>query len=358
MNKVEKLIRPDILALSAYHVADASGLLKLDAMENPYQWPEEMVNDWLETLREVELNRYPDPAGRALCQSLREVMKVPEGQDILLGNGSDEIIQIMAMAMARPGAKIMAFEPGFVMYKMIAQFAGLEYIGIPLKEGDFSIDLTTALAQIREHQPELLFIAYPNNPTANAFNPMVIDALVEAAEGLVVIDEAYQPFAEDTFMGRLGQHDNLLVMRTVSKLGLAGLRLGFLAGAPEWIEQFDKVRLPYNINVLTQASARFAMKYHTVFEEQAAKIRLERHRLFNCLQQIEGIEPFPSRANFILFRAPLGRSGQIFEALKEQGVLIKNMGAASGPLANCLRVTVGTESQNEAFLEALHKALR
>ena len=236
---IDRLVRPEIKTMLAYHVADASGMVKLDAMENPYHWPEEMQAEWLELLKSVELNRYPDPAGAQLCEQLRDVMKIPEEQDILLGNGSDEIIQVLAMALAKPGSKLMAFEPGFVMYKLIAEFVGMEYVGVPLDDQDFSIDLEQALLAIRAHQPELIFIAYPNNPTGNAFDPMVIDAIIEEAEGLVVIDEAYQPFAEDTFMGRLGRHTNMLVMRTVSKLGLAGLRLGFLAGAPQWIEELE-----------------------------------------------------------------------------------------------------------------------
>lgn len=354
---IDRLVRPEIQAMKAYHVPDSSGLLKLDAMENPYQWPEAMQQEWLTLLQSVELNRYPDPGAKALCAQLAQAMKVPQGQELLLGNGSDEIIQILAMALAKPGARLMAFEPGFVMYKLIAELVGMEYVGVPLNPEDFSLDLEQALIAIRNYQPELIFIAYPNNPTGNAFDPMVIDAIIEEAEGLVIIDEAYQPFAEDTFMSRLGRHTNVLVMRTVSKLGLAGLRLGFLAGAPQWIEQLNKIRLPYNINVLTQASATFALKHSDVFDQQAAEIRLQRHKMQQSLGAISGLQVFPSRANFILFKAPAGRANGIFEDLKKAGILIKNLNPAGGVLADCLRVTVGTPEQNEQFLSALKNIL-
>ncbi|MGM0563807.1 MAG: histidinol-phosphate transaminase [Pseudomonadota bacterium] len=357
MKTPEQLIRPDILELSAYPVPDASGYIKLDAMENPYAWPEAMLDAWTERLRQVAMNRYPDPAAKTLTARLKQAMAVPEGQSVMLGNGSDEIIQIMAMAMARPGATLMALEPGFVMYKMIARFTGMDYLGVPLGEEDFSLDLERTLEAVKSHQPELIFIAYPNNPTANAFERGDIEAIIAAAEGLVVIDEAYQPFAEDSFMGDLGRFPNMLVMRTVSKLGLAGLRLGVLAGSPEWLVQFDKVRLPYNINVLTQHSAEFALEHLEEFERQAAQIRHDRQSLMAALAAIEGIQVYPSRANFILFRLRSADAGAVFEGLRQRGVLIKNMSKAGGVLRDCLRVTVGTPEENTAFLEALKDSL-
>ena len=354
---IDKLVRPEIKAMKAYHVPESTGLLKLDAMENPYQWPEAMQQEWLELLKSVELNRYPDPAAKQLCEQLAEAMKVPQGQGLLLGNGSDEIIQILAMALAKPGARLMAFDPGFVMYKLIAELVGMEYVGVPLNPEDFSLDLEQALIAIRSYQPELVFIAYPNNPTGNAFDPMIIDAIIEEAEGLVIIDEAYQPFAEDSFMSHLGRNNNVMVMRTVSKLGLAGLRLGFLAGAPEWIEELNKVRLPYNVNVLTQASATFALKHVDVFDQQAAEIRLQRHFMQQSLELINGLKVFPSRANFILFKVPADRADTVFTELKQAGILIKNLNPVGGVLSDCLRVTVGTADQNEQFLEALKNIL-
>ncbi len=354
-DKITHWIRPEIRALSAYHVPDAEGLIKLDAMENPYTWPDDMVEAWLQRLRGVALNRYPDPAARALGQRLREAMAVPAGQALILGNGSDELIQIIAQAVAAPDRVILAPEPGFVMYRMIATFCGMDYVGVPLA-ADFSLDREAMLAAIEQHRPAVIFLAYPNNPTGNLFDSEAMAAIIAAAPGLVVVDEAYHAFADASFMPRLGEFDNLVVMRTVSKMGLAGLRLGLLAGPEAWLGEFDKVRLPYNINVLTQVSADFALQHRDVLEAQTAQICRDREHLWQALAALPGVTPFPSRANFILFRVA-GDADAVFAALKAQGVLIKNLNPAGGPLAGCLRVTVGRPEENAAFLQALQSAI-
>jgi histidinol-phosphate aminotransferase len=353
-DKIQHWVRPEIRALAAYHVPDASDYIKLDAMENPYHWPDAMVEEWLGVLRDVSLNRYPDPSPAKLKKSLGEAMGVPAGQDVLLGNGSDELIQMIALTLAQPGRVILAPEPSFVMYKMIATFTGMDYVGVPLGEA-FELDVEAMLAAIEEHQPAVVFLAYPNNPTGNLFEREAMRAVIEASPGLVVVDEAYHAFAGDSFMGELGKYDNLVVMRTVSKMGLAGLRLGLLAGPSEWLSEFDKTRLPYNINVLTQVSAEFALTHREVLDQQTQQICADREEIMAALQAMDGVQPFASRANFILFRVDAANA--VFAALKEQGVLIKNMGASDGPLANCLRVTVGTAEENAAFLIALGKAL-
>ena len=346
------LIRPEIRALNAYHVADPGDMIKLDAMENPYHMPEALMGEWLELVQQAEINRYPDPAAKSLSKVLIDYMEVPENNSIILGNGSDELIQIMAMAVAQPGRKILAPEPGFVMYSMIAKFAAMEYVGVPLQQ-DFSLDMQAMMAAIKQHQPAIIFLAYPNNPTGNLFSEDDIVEIIKAAEGLVVVDEAYHPFACTSFMSRLGEFDNLLVMRTVSKMGLAGLRLGLLAGPEKWIGEFDKVRLPYNINILTQVTAEFALKHSDVFEQQATLIREQRDWLFSELSHFSQFEVFPSRANFILMRVLEGDATSIFESLKQQGVLIKNMHPAGGVLSQCLRVTVSSAEENTALVKAL-----
>jgi histidinol-phosphate aminotransferase len=337
---VERWIRPEIRALSAYHVPPAAGLIKLDAMENPYGWPEEVVAAWLERLRGVALNRYPDPGAAELKQGLRDVLDLGEGTELLLGNGSDELIQMIAMTLAEPGRVVLAPEPSFVMYRMIATFTGMDYVGVPLVGDDFTLDRDAMLAAIAEHDPAVIFLAYPNNPTGNLFDDASIEAILAATQGLVVIDEAYAPFAECSWLDRLGDFPNLVVMRTLSKLGLAGLRLGLLAGAPAWLGQFDKVRLPYNIGVLNQASASFALEHQALFDAA-----------------LPGIVPLPSRANFILLRVPAGQAGLLFAALREAGVLVKSLDGSSPLLADCLRVTVGTPEENDLFLTALAGAI-
>jgi histidinol-phosphate aminotransferase len=347
----EQLIRPEILALSAYHVADAAGMVKLDAMENPYRLPEELRAELAGTLGEAPINRYPDPRAPALKARLSTAFGIPDDLGILLGNGSDEIIQILAMALAKPGAVLLSVEPSFVMYRMIAGFCGMRYVGVPLKD-DFSLDEDALLGAIETHRPALVFLAYPNNPTGNVFERAVVDKLIRAAPGLVVVDEAYHAFAGGlSYLDELRRHDNLLLMRTVSKLGLAGLRLGYMVGAPRWLDEFDKLRLPYNINVLTQLAAQRALSHLDTLTAQAGAIVAERGWLAEALARLPGIKVFPSQANFLLFR--VADAAKVFAGLKARGVLIKNLHGAHPSLANCLRVTIGAPEENVAFLTAL-----
>ena len=351
MSKTPKdIIRDEILALRAYHVPDARGMVKLDAMENPYRLPPQVLTAIAERWAEVELNRYPDPEARELKAQLRAAMQVPAAMDIVLGNGSDELIQLLALALARPQAVMLGLEPSFVMFRMIASFAGMRYVGVPLTE-DFAIDAAATIAAIEQHQPALVFIAYPNNPTGNLFDAQVIERIISATPGVVVIDEAYHAFAGRTFMPRLAKSTNLMVMRTLSKLGLAGLRLGMLAGHGEWLRDIDKVRLPYNVNVLTQVVATTVLQHGRVLEEQATAICAERARILTELQHQPAIEAYTSDANFILFKVT--QADEVFSELKRRRILIKNLHGSHPLLANCLRVTIGTPGENTQFLSAL-----
>jgi len=348
---ITRLIRPEIRALKAYQVPDSAGLIKLDAMENPYAWPDALKDEWLKVLHDVPINRYPDPAATALRARLKVALGVPGGMELMLGNGSDELIQIILMGLARPGATVLAPTPTFVMYEMIASFCGMKFAGVPLGP-DFALDLAAMRAAMDEHRPAAVFLAYPNNPTGNLFDAHAIETLVREAPGLVIVDEAYHAFAQQSFMDRLGKFDNLLVMRTLSKQGLAGLRLGVLAGDPAWLAEFDKLRLPYNINSLTQASAVFALEHKDVLDAQAAQLRADRAQLDKELAALPGVQVWPSAANFILFRVP--QASTVFTRLRERKVLIKNL---DGTIPGCLRVTVGKPDENAAFIAALKQAL-
>jgi histidinol-phosphate aminotransferase len=350
---IARLVRPEIRALHAYHVPEAAGLIKLDAMENPYPWPAEIREEWHRLLGAAEINRYPHPQAPMVQAALREAMGIPADMGLVLGNGSDELIQMLAMTVGGAGETVLSLDPGFVMYRMIATYTGMGYVGVPLNAADFSLDLPAVLDALDREQPVLTYIAYPNNPTGNLFPAEEIVQIIEAAPGLVILDEAYAPFTDASFLPRLGDWPNLLVMRTVSKMGLAGLRLGYLAGPPEWIEQIDKVRLPYNINALTQASAALALQHRALFDAQTAAIRAERARLFSALEALDGANPYPSQANFILLRLALGGADRVFAGLKGRGVLVKNLNGAHPLLAECLRVTVGRPEENAAFLAAL-----
>lgn len=355
-NLITSIFRKEVLAMSAYKVADAQGLIKLDAMENPYTWPEDIKKDWLESLKECQLNRYPDPESRQLTQTIKRLNQIPGQFEVLLGNGSDEIIQMLLMALPAT-ASVLAPVPGFVMYKQLSDCLGLSYLGIPLLADTFDLDLPAMLDAIQQHQPSVIFLAYPNNPTGNLFSETAIQEIIKTAEGLVVIDEAYAPFANASFINTLNQYDNLLVMRTISKLGLAGLRLGYIIGNPAIIEQLNKIRLPYNINSLTQISADFALSNKTLFDQQTQKICAERAQVFKQLNELEGITAYPSAANFILFRTPKNKASEIFLSIRQQGVLIKNLSTQGGLLSDCLRVTIGKPEENLAFLTALRNSL-
>jgi len=349
---VARWIRPEVRQIAAYHVPAPGDLVKLDAMENPYGWPESLNNTWLEQLQHAAINRYPDPSARELKTSLRKAFAIPDSYDVLLGNGSDELIQMLAMAVAGPERVVMSPEPSFVMYQMIALMAGMKYVGVPLQQ-NFSLDLDAMLEAIKQHRPALLFLAYPNNPTGNLFDKGAIEEILQTSEGLVIVDEAYYAFANSSLLGWLDRFKNLMIMRTVSKMGMAGLRLGYLVGDRLWLEQIDKMRLPYNINVLTQMTAQLALQHVESFEQQTQAICKDREILYGQLCSISEIEVFPSYANFVLFRVKTMSSQEVFEGLKQRGVLIKNLGNQPGALQNCLRVTVGTLLENEKFLQSL-----
>ncbi|MDD2863314.1 MAG: histidinol-phosphate transaminase [Methylococcales bacterium] len=352
---LQTLFRPEVLALSAYHVANAQGFIKLDAMENPYTWSDELKQSWLARLNDCAINRYPDPQATLLATTLKSLNNLPDDIELLLGNGSDEIIQLLLMALP-PNSHVLSTTPSFVMYKQISDSLGLNYHGVSLDAENFDLDLPAMLTAIEEYNPAVIFLAYPNNPTGNLFNIDAINKIIEAANGLVIIDEAYEPFANNaSFMNRVG--GNILVMRTVSKLGLAGLRLGYIAGQREIIAELDKIRLPYNINVLTQTSVQFSLENKAVFDEQTQAICRERTLMLQELNALNGITAYDSAANFILFKTPQNQATRMFEAIKTQGVLIKNVHPQGGLLTDCLRVTVGTPSENQAFLNALKSVL-
>jgi histidinol-phosphate aminotransferase len=354
-----RLVRQEVLDLHAYHVPDSSGYIKLDAMENPYLLPLELRGEIAEAVAAAAINRYPDPGAAPLKEKIRFAIGLPEGMELLLGNGSDELIQLLVLALNKPGATMLTVEPSFVMYKMVASFTGMRYVGVPLVinagAGEFSLDLPSMLAAIEREQPALIFLAYPNNPTGNLFSIEAVDQIIAASPGLVVLDEAYYAFASDSFIPHLTRYANLLVMRTFSKLGMAGLRLGFLAGSAAWLGELEKLRLPYNVGVLTQLVAGKLLAHHEVLLQQAEQIKRDRENLYQQLSNIEAVTVYPSEANFLLFR--VARAAEIFNGLKQRGVLIKNLNGGHQMLENCLRVTVGTPEENKQFMGALKESM-
>jgi len=348
------LVREEIRALAAYHVAPAQGMVKLDAMENPYGLPEALAAEMGERLAKVAVNRYPDPTAPALKRRLREAMAIPDSLDIVLGNGSDEILQVVAMALARPGAVALAPEPSFAMYRLSAVACGLRYVGVALRP-DFTLDERALLQAIEATRPAVTWIAYPNNPTGNLFPRDAILRIVAASPGLVVVDEAYYAFSGgETLLGEVGRHPNLLLVRTVSKLGLAGLRLGLAIGTRDWTAELEKLRLPYNVNALSMAAAELLLDHREVLEAQTRAIVAERGRLEAALDRI-GIARFPSAANFVLVRVP--DAPRAFGRLKDRGILVRSFHGSHPLLEHCLRLTVGTPAEDDRLVEALVAAI-
>ena len=356
-----RFIRDDVQAMQAYAVQDATGMLKLDAMENPYGLPPDLQAQLGERLGRVAINRYPGARIHDLHTALATYVDLPAGYALTLGNGSDELISMLALACARPDACILAPEPGFVMYAMSAQLQGLGFVGVPL-EADFSLDEAAMSAAIAQHQPAILYLAYPNNPTANLWDAAVLRRLIAQASAygaLVVLDEAYQPFSSrsylDTIRAQPQAHTHVLLMRTLSKFGLAGVRLGYMIGPKALVAEIDKVRPPYNISVLDYECALFALEHAAVFADQAKDLRAQRSRLQQALADLPGVTPFPSEANMILARVP--DAGKTIDGLKARKVLIKNVSKMHPLLANCLRLTVGTAEENTLLLAALKESL-
>jgi histidinol-phosphate aminotransferase len=350
----QDVIRHDVQGMHAYAIQQSRGLIKLDAMENPHRLSTELQEELGRRLGAVELNRYPGECVNDLRRALAVHAQMPQGYELMLGNGSDELISLLAMACDMPGASIVAPVPGFVMYGMSAQLQGLKFVGVPLTP-DFELDEAAMLWAIEQNQPSVVYIAYPNNPTANLWDDAVIEKIVEAAPGLVVIDEAYQPFASRSYIDRVTRHRHVLLMRTLSKFGLAGVRIGYMMGPKALIAEIDKLRPPYNISVLNCECALFALEHADVFAAQAAGLREQRGILLAALRQIPGTRAWNSDANMILVRVPDARKA--FEGMKSRGVLVKNVSTMHPLLANCLRLTVGTADENVQMLAALRQSL-
>ncbi len=344
------MVRPEVRALTAYHVAKAAGYIKLDANESPYPMPDEVQARLAAAVGAVPVNRYPDGGADAVIAALRDWLGLPPSLDLALGNGSDELLQMITVALAQPGAVMLVPEPTFVMYRMNALYAGMRFVGVPLN-ADFSLDIDTMEERIRREQPALVFLASPNNPTGNAFAAPHIERILRATRGLVVVDEAYCAFADESLLPRIQEFPNLIVLRTLSKIGMAALRLGYAIAAPEWIAELNKVRQPYNLDALTQAAALVLLQEGPLLAEQAAAVRAERAHLTAALARLPGVTVFPSQANFVVVR--VSDAPGWFARLREAGVLVKNLQGAHPLLAGCLRITVGTPIENAALLAAL-----
>jgi histidinol-phosphate aminotransferase len=360
-NLIQSRIRQDIVSMHAYAIQDSVGMVKLDAMENPHRLPADLQQKLGERLGKLALNRYPDGRVNDLRAALASYADMPAGCDIMLGNGSDELISLLALACDVPGAVILAPLPGFVMYAMSAQLQGLKFVGVDLT-ADFELDLPAMLAAIAQHKPAITYLAYPNNPTANLWDDTAMTQIIAAVAdigGLVVLDEAYQPFSSKTYLTTIRAnplaHQHVLLMRTLSKFGLAGVRMGYMMGPKALIAEIDKVRPPYNISVLNYECALFALEHKEVFSVQASELIAQRAMLFDALSELSkvmpNVKPFKSDANMMLLR--VADPQKTFEGMKAKGVLVKNVSKMHPLLAGCLRLTVGTAEENATMVAAI-----
>ena len=366
---IQSRIRQDIVSMHAYAIQDSKGLIKLDAMENPHRLSAQLQQQLGERLGKLALNRYPDGRVNDLRAALAGYADMPAGYDIMLGNGSDELISLLALACDVPPsvasnnnpATILAPLPGFVMYAMSAQLQGLKFVGVDLT-AEFELDVPAMLAAIAQHKPAITYLAYPNNPSANLWDESAMAQIIAAAGaigGLVVLDEAYQPFSSKTYLDTIrakpNSHQHVLLMRTLSKFGLAGVRMGYMLGPKALIAEIDKVRPPYNISVLNYECALFALEHTDVFAAQAKDLVAQRTLLFDAFAKMPQVKAFKSEANMILLRVPDAQ--KTFDGLKARGVLVKNISKMHPLLANCVRLTVGTAEENAILVDALQSSL-
>jgi len=345
-------IRPEVLRLRAYEAEEAAGLIKLDANENPWPPPAELRASIGAAAASLELNRYPDPGATAL----RGLLAARSGwarEGILLGNGSDDLILLLLVACGREGATLLVPTPTFSMYRHIALTLGWRVEEVSLTPS-FALDEEAITNRAVATTPRLSIFASPNNPTGNLFDRQVMERYLRAAPGIVVIDEAYHDFAGKSVVELLGRHKNLVVLQTLSKIGLAALRLGILLADPQLVRELNKVRLPYNIGIFSQIAARAVLEQPEYLVGQIRAILEERERLVAALTRLPGVTTFPSAANFILLRTSRA-SRAVFESLRDRGILVRDLGGNPGLLQGCLRVTVGTPQENDAFLRAMEE---
>ncbi len=348
---ISRLVRPAVRRLTAYHIVEEPVRVKLDAMENPFPLPDRVKNDVVDAVKKALINRYPDPSAKELKKAIAGFWGL-DADHMLLGNGSDELIQAVVLAFGGP---VLLPVPTFAMYEITAKALSQPVATVPLKK-DFSLDADQLIKKAKQVKAKVIFLACPNNPTGNRFADEAVRKVLESANAAVVIDEAYFDFSGKSFLPWLDRHRNMIVLRTLSKIGLAGLRVGMLAAAPDVLEELNKVRLPYNINTLSQAAGIAVLRHEKELKTQISLLISERGRLYNALSRLQGISPFPSETNFILFRTTRSAS-RIFTMLKRQGILVRNLDKP-GPLRDCLRVTVGAPDENDEFLDALNKILR
>lgn len=349
-SRIVSLIRPEVRALTAYHVDETPVRFKLDAMENPFLLPQNVRKQLGSAATKAKINLYPDPSAKELKKSIASLWGMKPEQ-MILGNGSDELIQAIILAFGGP---VLIPVPTFVMYEITSRALAQEVVTVPLID-DFDLDADSMIRRARQRKARVIFLACPNNPTGNRFPDSAVQKILQNTNAAVVIDEAYYSFSGKTWLRRLDRYPNMILLRTLSKIGFAGLRVGVLTASQDVVNELNKIRLPYNINSLSQIAGVTALKQKTIINRQISTLISERKKLYNELSRLPGVTAFPSETNFVLLRTASDATA-IQKKLKAAGILIKDLNRP-GPLKNCLRVTIGTPEENRAFLKKLKNIL-
>jgi len=347
---IVSLVRPAVRGLAAYHIDETPVRVKLDAMENPFLLPAGIRKEIAKAARQALINRYPDPSATRLKQAIARIWKIAPEQ-MLLGNGSDELIQTIILAFGGP---VITPVPTFAMYDITARALSQKVVPVPLTD-EFDLDADAVIKAATRTKAKVIFLACPNNPTGNRYSDAAVRKVLDNVSAAVVIDEAYFSFSGRTFLPYLNRHPGMIILRTLSKIGLAGLRIGVLTASREIAAELNKIRLPYNINVLSQAAALVALRHWSTLNRQISLLISERAKLYNALLRTPGVTPFPTETNFILMWIEKDATA-VFKALKKRGILVKNLDRP-GPLKGCLRVTIGTPAENREFLSNLKQIL-
>ncbi len=348
---MRSLVKPNVRKLAAYHVDETPVRIKLDAMENPFTMPDAVRREFAAAVRQAPINLYPDPSGNKLKKAISAMWGMKPDQ-MILGNGSDELIQTIILAFGGP---VLIPAPTFAMYDITSRALAQKVVCVPLDE-QFDLDADRMIEKAKTAKAKVLFLACPNNPTGNRFSDKAVRKILDRTNAAVVIDEAYYSFSGKTYLPLLKAYPNMVILRTLSKIGFAGLRIGVLTASGPLVDELNKIRLPYNINSLSQSVATAVLKHQKVINRQISLLISERKKLYNAFSQLSGVTAYPSETNFILIRT-MADATVVHRKLKQQGILIKNLNKP-GPLKNCMRVTIGTPEENREFLRALKKILK
>jgi histidinol-phosphate aminotransferase len=348
-------VKPAVRGIAAYALAARRAEVKINQNENPYDLPDEVKRRVLERALARPWSRYPEFDPKELAEALAAFAGW-RADGVLVGNGSNELIEALLLVTVGPGTRVVFPEPTFTLYALLTRILGGEAVRVELGP-ELEYDAVDLARVRREVAAPLTIVCSPNNPTGGVVSVEDVGRLCADTDGLVVVDEAYHEFSGQTVVPLLSRHDNLVVLRTFSKaMALAGLRVGYLLASPELVREINKARLPYNVNFFSQAAALAALEAWPVLKGVVERIVAAREDLLHRLYRVPGVRPYPSRANFILFELTEADPKAVFESIYRRGVLIRDV--TSYPrLGRCLRVSVGTEEENQAFLAALRHAV-